>query len=292
MPSPQEELTDAQQNALHHVKATAKTLAAAAKPRLVSRLANMGIDDADAVLQNLLIHLRDRVPIIIHVPLHVLNLLIDDPVYRSQFETNTSMGTLSHDSRRQWEACLFGCAYNGAPDAERVKYGCLSTISLPSGVASCASVFGVAVLVLKDSVRERVTVTIRDRHSEPFGTYLPLGTLAHCAHLLDHFHDAEIVAMRDLAVGKAPHTVTPSNFPIKEIHVHGPILMREHIEQLARAWNPPIDSLLSATIDKVAAKSHSESLHSVPRCSANAADHEALIAKFEAAFPGVAITRF
>ena len=53
----------------------------------------------------------------------MLGLFLQDTHYRNQFETNSSRGTLNATARQQWEATLFGDAYDSAAPSTRPKYG-------------------------------------------------------------------------------------------------------------------------------------------------------------------------
>jgi hypothetical protein len=72
--------------------------------------------------------------------------LLAEGVYRSQFETGISSGGLTAypgGDRGGWEHAMFGGAYDGAPAAERPKYGGLTSSTTataparPSAPAIC-----------------------------------------------------------------------------------------------------------------------------------------------------------
>lgn len=68
----------------------------------------------------------------------VLEALLRDGAYRSQFETGTSNGGLTAHpggDRWQWESRIFGGAYDAAPASERPKYGALNFRRSPAGAA-------------------------------------------------------------------------------------------------------------------------------------------------------------
>nr|WP_222851059.1 DUF3626 domain-containing protein [Phytoactinopolyspora mesophila] len=59
----------------------------------------------------------------------LLDVIADDGVYRSQFETGISNGGLTAypgGDRWRWESSIFGGAYDDRPGAERPKYGSLN----------------------------------------------------------------------------------------------------------------------------------------------------------------------
>ena len=55
-------------------------------------------------------YVKNDAPIIIHLKPEILSLLIKDPehLYRSQFETGTTRGSLIQEGRKQWEDTIFG----------------------------------------------------------------------------------------------------------------------------------------------------------------------------------------
>ena len=102
----------------------------------------------------------------------LLNHLVTDGVYRSQFETGTSNGGLTAHpggDRWRWEHHMFGGAYDQAPPEGRPKYGALNYRRRPAG----GSVrFGSAHLRLARPVLARVSFYYPDSVFEPtaFGT--------------------------------------------------------------------------------------------------------------------------
>ncbi|MFJ1759638.1 DUF3626 domain-containing protein [Amycolatopsis sp. NPDC088138] len=143
------------------------------------------------------------------VPL--LRHLLDDGVYRSQFETGTSNGGLTAHpggDRWRWEHRIFGGAYDDGPASARPKYGSLNYRRRPAG----GSVrFGSSHLRVKRDVLRRTTFCYPDSFAEPadFGTaeHLPLVPLAEAAEsdeLDDHI----------------------------EAHVHGPLRLDADVEAL------------------------------------------------------------
>ncbi|MFD4636648.1 DUF3626 domain-containing protein [Lentzea sp. NPDC058436] len=109
-----------------------------------------------------------RVTLNFHPGRGVLDGLVRDGVYRSQFETGTSNGGLG-GARRDWESRLFGGAYDHAAPADRPKYGALNTRRLACGAAPR---FGSAHLRLREDVLDRTTFCYPDSVFEPvdFGT--------------------------------------------------------------------------------------------------------------------------
>ncbi len=103
---------------------------------------------------------------------HILELLIKDRVYKSQFETNTSNGGLTAHpggDRWMWESRIFGKAYDNEPSKERPKYGSLDYKQDGYGGSPR---FGSTFLRLKPEVLHRSTFCYPDSYFEPeaFGT--------------------------------------------------------------------------------------------------------------------------
>lgn len=97
----------------------------------------------------------------------VLDALVADGVYRSQWETGTSNGGLTAvpgGDRDRWERRLFGGAYDDAPAIARPRYGALNWRGRAIGGAIR---FGSSRLVLADAARHRVTYCFPDSVHEP-----------------------------------------------------------------------------------------------------------------------------
>jgi hypothetical protein len=92
----------------------------------------------------------------------VAEALRDEGVYRNQFETGISNGLLGGD-RVRWEHELFGGVYDGAPAAERPKYGGLNVVGDPAG--ACPG-FGSCHLRLRPEVNDRATYVPVDDYIE------------------------------------------------------------------------------------------------------------------------------
>lgn len=143
----------------------------------------------------------------------LLQALLDDGCYKSQFETRTSSGGLTaHEGgdRWKWESRIFGGAYAGAPPAERPKYGALNFRARLTGAAPR---FGSSYLRLKPEVLQRATVCYPDSVFEP----QHFGTAAQAAQLL--------------ALAEADSQPDPLDRYI-EAHVHGPVLLARDVEAL------------------------------------------------------------
>jgi len=97
----------------------------------------------------------------------VVEHLVRDGVYRSQFETGTSNGGLTArpgGDRWRWERRMFGGAYDDAPPAERPKYGALNHRRRRIGGAPR---FGSAHLRLAEHMLDRTTFCFPDSVLNP-----------------------------------------------------------------------------------------------------------------------------
>ena len=96
-----------------------------------------------------------------------MRALLDDGLYRSQFETGTSNGGLTAHAggdRWRWESRLFGGVYDEAPASERPKYGALNHRRRATGASPR---FGSAHFRLRREVLHRCTFCYPDSVFEP-----------------------------------------------------------------------------------------------------------------------------
>lgn len=101
--------------------------------------------------------------------------LLESGIYKSQFETLLSNGSVSAHpggARDQWEGRLFGGAYSHAQsdNSQRPKYGALDLMGHPDGPSPR---FGSCYFLLRPAVSRRCTFTYLDSHRDPEqkGTY-------------------------------------------------------------------------------------------------------------------------
>lgn len=142
----------------------------------------------------------------------LLELLVGDGVYRSQFETGTSNGGLTafpEGSRWLWENRLFDHAYDQAPAIDRPKYGSLNHRRRQIGGPIR---FGSAHLRLAPSTRDRTTFCYPDSVLEPTG----FGTADRMS--LDRLADADDLDLLDDYI---------------EAHLHGPSCWSETLSSRA-----------------------------------------------------------
>lgn len=141
----------------------------------------------------------------------ILTALAEDPVYRSQFVTGTSNGSLTAHpggDRWAWESRIFGGAYDDAPPEQRPIYGALNFRRSPFGAAPR---FGSSYLRLSAAVLDWATFCYPDSSDGPaaFGTAASGGLI-------------------ELAL--AGNGTPDPLFNYIEAHVHEPVLLHRHVE--------------------------------------------------------------
>jgi hypothetical protein len=141
----------------------------------------------------------------------VLESLLRDGVYRSQFETGTSNGGLTAypgGDRWRWESRMFGGAYDHTRAAPRPVYGALNFRRRRNGGSPR---FGSSFFRLRESVLARATFCYPDSFLEPvnFGTADRGGLVKIAA--ADHLHPLDDYV---------------------EAHVHGGVRLDEDAEAL------------------------------------------------------------
>lgn len=134
----------------------------------------------------------------------VAESLLDSGLYKSQFETLLSSGSVSAvpgGERDLWEGNIFGGAYQteGTTNRERPKYGALDLMLHPDGPSPR---FGSCYFLLSPAVSARCTFTYLDSHYDPAekGTYQEFDDIV-AALMVEVF-------VRDFAIGQ--HGLTPS----------------------------------------------------------------------------------
>lgn len=153
----------------------------------------------------------------------VVDRLAREGIYRNQFETGTSNGGLTahpDGNRWRWEQRLFGHAYDGAPTAERPKYGALNHRRRSVGGAVR---FGSAYLRLTEPMLDRTTFCFPDSVFEPsrFGTAQRFDLIRYA----DEFDAVERTDADELAGGGLLDDYV-------EAHVHGVVSLLDDVEAL------------------------------------------------------------
>jgi hypothetical protein len=140
----------------------------------------------------------------------VLDALTEDGLYRSQFVTGISNGSLTAHpggDRWRWESAIFAGAYDHAPADERPIYGALNFRRSAFGAAPR---FGSSFLELSADLLHRATFCYPDSSDAPAS----FGTAAH-------------MGLVDLAMaGNGP---ADELYDYIEAHVHGPVLLDRHV---------------------------------------------------------------
>ena len=142
----------------------------------------------------------------------LLDVLGQDNILKSQFETGTSNGGLSAHTggnRWLWEQHAFGGAYDNCSPQQRPKYGALNYSKLPKGASPR---FGSSFFRFKSDALERTTFCFPDSFFKPvdFATYDNVG------RLFDLFATSRLDLL-DRYV---------------EAHIHGPVVLSRDIESL------------------------------------------------------------
>lgn len=181
----------------------------------------------------------------------VAEALLEQGVYKSQFETLLSNGSVSAypgGERDLWEKKMFGGAYQrmGSTNSQRPKYGALDLMSHPDGPAPR---FGSCYFLLSPEVSHRCTFTYLDSHQDPKekGTYeefdIILAALMKEAFLRDCAIGEKNLTPRELINHVLVNLERPFSDPgIKEpsrnlnhyieAQVHGDISLKEDVEVL------------------------------------------------------------
>lgn len=170
-------------------------------------------------------YLKNVVRVAIQMNASILPSLIKDKHYKNMFETKTSSGSNSSAKRLEWEHKLFSCVYDGVDPVERVKYGFLY------GINDVRMKYGDCLLILKDTVKNRCTVTIGDSSNDlkPYLLSEPSSILqdAFCSF------DAKTCDI----IGKRNKTIYGYKFntgydDYVEVQIHGKIILATDVEKI------------------------------------------------------------
>ncbi|MEQ8552060.1 MAG: DUF3626 domain-containing protein [Cyclobacteriaceae bacterium] len=131
----------------------------------------------------------------------VINGLKESGLYKNQFETNISDGSVSAflgGDRDRWETEIFHGAYVEAQPVERPKYGALNLTLTEDGPSPR---FGSCYFLLKPQVKERATFVYGDSHQLPreYGTIKEF-EMIHSALLNDLFIRGTAVGQNNVRV--------------------------------------------------------------------------------------------
>ncbi|WP_054026354.1 DUF3626 domain-containing protein [Bacillus sp. FJAT-28004] len=181
----------------------------------------------------------------------VAEALLEQGIYKSQFETflsNGSVSAFSGGERDVWENKMFGGAYqiNGSTNSERPKYGALNVMLHPDGPAPR---FGSCYFLLSTEVSHRCTYTYLDSHQDPKekGTYKEFDLIL-AALMRDAFYSNFSIGESNLTARKLiDHMLVNLEKPFQnpsnkeptrnldhyiEAQVHGDISLKEDVKTL------------------------------------------------------------
>ncbi len=250
-------LSQSQRMALEHITKYARCNKSKAEQTIeeILQMSNIGRERYEAAIAKLKKHAR--------VALHfhpdrpdptmksVAEALLEQGIYKSQFETLLSSGSVSAypgGQRDVWEERLFGGAYqiDGSTNSQRPKYGALDVMLHPDGPAPR---FGSCYLLLAPDVSQRCTYTYLDSHQDPKekGTYEELDLIL-AALMRDAFLSDFAIGQRDLTVPKLiDHMLVNLDRPFQdpsdresghnlnhyiEAQVHGDVTLAEDVQVL------------------------------------------------------------
>jgi hypothetical protein len=145
---------------VHHHEAASRSYIAEALQRTGSQIAayNAAMECVQAHARVVIHFHPDRVGT---TSIPVVSALLKEGVYRNQFETGLSTGSLSAfpgGARDSWERSLFGGAYHqsGVSDSDRPKYGALELVRYADGPTPR---FGSCYFVMRSTVSSRTSFT-------------------------------------------------------------------------------------------------------------------------------------
>ncbi|PMD48000.1 hypothetical protein L207DRAFT_506900 [Hyaloscypha variabilis F] len=169
---PPESLHLSQEKAVAQLRSDAVSLRPVAIDTLTSilHMSNVPLSSLDLAIT----FIREHASVVLHFhpdrpvgPRTVAEGLLEDGIYKSQFETGISNGSVSAHpggARAEWERSLFNGAYNDVQPLHRPKYGALDLMRNSDGPAPR---FGSCFFVLKPEVSTRSTFTFGGSQADP-----------------------------------------------------------------------------------------------------------------------------
>lgn len=148
--------------------------------------------------------------------INILDNLLTEGVYRSQYETGTSNGGLTAHpggDRWSWESRMFGTAYDNSEPSQRPKYG---SLNYKRSVYGGSPRFGSSYFRLKEGCLDRATFCYPD------SVFIPkdFGTSAHMSlveiaksdskDLLDDYVEAHVHGLLNIATDVEALVLDPS----------------------------------------------------------------------------------
>lgn len=200
-----EQLTESQSRALEYITEYASRRKHGARQAIeeVLQMSNINMDVFEAAIAKIKSHARVALHFHPDRPLQdmrsVAEALLEQGIYKSQFETMISNGSVSAylgGQRDLWEGKIYGGAYQlqGSTFGERPKYGALNLMLHADGPAPR---FGSCYFLLSPRVSARCTYTYLDSHLDPKekGTYEEFDDIV-AALMTEAF-------VRDFAIGES-----------------------------------------------------------------------------------------
>ncbi|MCB9558306.1 MAG: DUF3626 domain-containing protein [Deltaproteobacteria bacterium] len=173
MAQPGPQLTSAQQRALASVSAAATAQREQAQ-RTIDEIRKMSAIEPQqyaafktAIAKHAQVALHFHPDRMASAEGNVAEALLKQGLYRSQFETGISAGSVSAcagGARALWEQRLFAGAYDQATPSERPKYGALDLLRHPDGPSPR---FGCCFFLLAPAVSQRCTYSYGDSYYGP-----------------------------------------------------------------------------------------------------------------------------
>lgn len=278
------ELTPSQRRALEYINDYAKTYKDQSQVIInhILKMSNISHDIFDYAIKNL----KENMQIALHFHPDRLNssmitvteALLEEGIYRNQFETLISNGKVSPEpggTRDLWENRIFGGAYqmNESTSNERPKYGALNIMLNNDGPSPR---FGSCYFLLSPQVSNRSTFSYLDSHQEPFerGTYDEFGMIL-AALLEDAFSNESALGERNIRPPKLiehllvhfkqeskPFINTKSSRNLNhyiEAQVHGNVFLKDDVDALVA--DPSFkETEIGTYLEKICAK-YSIDLH-------------------------------
>ena len=204
---------------------------------VLERLKEAGYSSPQETLQLMKQFLCHEVPLVTWFkpfkmlgPMPQIEAMTNDVCLRNLFEVRHGNGSQSFTTRHSWEARLFGDVYNeSSPVCEWPKYGVANIFNDPKG-PQANDQYGDCYLVFSPALRPYTTMTPMDSSSsECMVCTLEDGV----SNVLSQFRDdgEEVVVLADVTMGVRPF-VSSSTTYYKEIQVHAPVLLDQHITHL------------------------------------------------------------
>ena len=163
-------------------------------------------------------------------PMPQIEAMTNDICLRNLFEVHHGNGSECLTARHAWEARLFGDVYNeSSPVCEWPKYGVANIFNDPKG-PQANDQYGDCYLVFSPALRPYTTMTPMDSSSSE----CTVCTLEDgVSNVLSQFRDdgEEVVALADVTMGVRPFVSSSATY-YKEVQVHVPVLLDQHITHL------------------------------------------------------------